>query len=437
MTATATTPQPQPFDWIKQLPTAILQADEIPLFGKAPPFPWDKLSNELSRVFQIENVVIQPSEMQWRTPDQLSAGMGSEPIYLHCAFSPLEGSLTWVMNKSDIAAIMQILLTRPPENFQALDPDFQQGFYRFLAAQVINIVNKLDFDKNLSPSLHQDTTPHEKPAFCIDVSIALPQKTFMGRVILSSALRHSWMERYADRKLGLNYNSPLAQKLQVIVHLEAGKTELTQSEWSEIVPGDFLMLDFCSFEPDSDKGRIMMTVDGVPMFRARLKQGDIKILEFPLYHEVETPMNKDESEDEDEDEFEESELEETEDEEEFEDELTEEETETEMETEEEPTEAEEPKVQSKKEQPPEKVATPSLEKKGAIKPEELPLTVIIEVGRVQMSIQKLMELQPGNVLELDIHPENGVDLVINGRRVGKGELLKVGETLGVRILDIG
>jgi flagellar motor switch protein FliN len=48
-----------------------------------------------------------------------------------------------------------------------------------------------------------------------------------------------------------------------------------------------------------------------------------------------------------------------------------------------------------------------------------------------------MELQPGNMLEVDLHPENGVDLVVNGKRIGKGELLRVGETLGVRILDIG
>lgn len=439
---TTTVPVPQPFDWIKQLPSAILQLDEVPLFGKAPPFPWEKLSNELSRIFQVENLTIQPNEMQWRAPNQLAEGMGSNPVYLNFAFAPLEGTLTWVMEHDDIAAIMQILLTKSPQSFLSIDPDFQQGFYRFLAAQVINIINKLDFDKNLSPSLHTESVPHEQPAFCIDVSIALPQKTFMGRIILSPELRHSWIERYADRKLGLNYNTPLAQKLQVIVHLEAGRTELTRSEWSSIVPGDFVMLDFCSFEPDSDKGRIMMTVDGVPMFRARLKQGSIKILEFPLFHEVEAPMNKDEKEDEDE--FEESELEETEDEDEFEEELTEEEdedlSETETETEEESTDVEEAKTPApvaKKEPPaPAATSTPQ-EKKEGIKPEDLPLTVIIEVGRLQMSIQKLMELQPGNVLELDIRPENGVDLVINGRRVGKGELLKVGETLGVRVLDIG
>ncbi|HRD55405.1 MAG TPA: FliM/FliN family flagellar motor switch protein, partial [Parachlamydiaceae bacterium] len=69
-------------------------------------------------------------------------------------------------------------------------------------------------------------------------------------------------------------------------------------------------------------------------------------------------------------------------------------------------------------------------------PEEMVLDVIVEVGRLEMSIEKLTELQPGNILEIDVRPENGVDLVVNGKRIGKGELLKLGEVLGVRILDI-
>ena len=73
----------------------------------------------------------------------------------------------------------------------------------------------------------------------------------------------------------------------------------------------------------------------------------------------------------------------------------------------------------------------------AVSPEEIPLNVIVEVGRVKMPIKSLMELKPGNLLELNVHPENGVDLVVNGSRVGKGELIQIGETLGIRILELG
>jgi flagellar motor switch protein FliN/FliY len=48
-----------------------------------------------------------------------------------------------------------------------------------------------------------------------------------------------------------------------------------------------------------------------------------------------------------------------------------------------------------------------------------------------------MNLQPGNLLELNVHPEQGVDLVVNSKKIGHGELLKIGDTLGVRVLEIG
>jgi flagellar motor switch protein FliN len=65
----------------------------------------------------------------------------------------------------------------------------------------------------------------------------------------------------------------------------------------------------------------------------------------------------------------------------------------------------------------------------------VPLTLVVEIGRLQMPLDKLLQLQPGNVLELPIHPEEGVYLVLNGKKVAKGELIKLGELLGVKILS--
>ena len=68
---------------------------------------------------------------------------------------------------------------------------------------------------------------------------------------------------------------------------------------------------------------------------------------------------------------------------------------------------------------------------------DIPLTLTIEVAQLNVTAQKLLELQPGNVLDLEISPEAGVDLVIAGRIIGKGELLKIGDSIGVRIQQIG
>jgi len=62
---------------------------------------------------------------------------------------------------------------------------------------------------------------------------------------------------------------------------------------------------------------------------------------------------------------------------------------------------------------------------------------VIEIGQIQMTMEKLLLLEPGNVLDLNINPENGVDLVVNGKRIGKAELVRLGESIGIRILELG
>ena len=68
---------------------------------------------------------------------------------------------------------------------------------------------------------------------------------------------------------------------------------------------------------------------------------------------------------------------------------------------------------------------------------EVPLHIVVEAGRLKMSLQQLLDLQPGNLLELGVSPESGVNLVVSGKVVGRGELVKVGDALGVRVLEKG
>ena len=69
--------------------------------------------------------------------------------------------------------------------------------------------------------------------------------------------------------------------------------------------------------------------------------------------------------------------------------------------------------------------------------QEIPITLTVEVAKLQMNVAKLLQLKPGNTLELNMRPEQGVALTVNGKRIAKGELVKLGESLGVKILQIG
>ncbi|MEN1928783.1 type III secretion system cytoplasmic ring protein SctQ [Luteimonas sp. MJ250] len=66
----------------------------------------------------------------------------------------------------------------------------------------------------------------------------------------------------------------------------------------------------------------------------------------------------------------------------------------------------------------------------------LPVQVEFELGRTTMSVGELADLQPGYVFALGAVVEgNNVTIRANGREAGRGELVAVGDTLGVRLLS--
>ena len=67
---------------------------------------------------------------------------------------------------------------------------------------------------------------------------------------------------------------------------------------------------------------------------------------------------------------------------------------------------------------------------------DVPLDLSVELGRARMSIQDLLNLSPGSVIELDKIAGEALDILINGRLVARGEAVVVNHKFGIRISDI-
>jgi flagellar motor switch protein FliN len=67
---------------------------------------------------------------------------------------------------------------------------------------------------------------------------------------------------------------------------------------------------------------------------------------------------------------------------------------------------------------------------------DVPLDLSVELGRARMSIQDLLNLSPGSVIELDKVAGEPLDFMVNGRLVARGEAVVVNDKFGVRITDI-
>jgi flagellar motor switch protein FliN/FliY len=67
---------------------------------------------------------------------------------------------------------------------------------------------------------------------------------------------------------------------------------------------------------------------------------------------------------------------------------------------------------------------------------DMMLPVTIEFGRTTLSMQDVLDLGPGSVVQLDRLVGEAVDVYVSDRRMAEGEVVVIGERFGVRITRV-
>ena len=67
---------------------------------------------------------------------------------------------------------------------------------------------------------------------------------------------------------------------------------------------------------------------------------------------------------------------------------------------------------------------------------DVPLQVVVELGRTEMPIQKVLDLGPGSVVELNRLSGEPINIMVNGKLVARGEVVVVDENFGIKITNI-
>ncbi len=67
---------------------------------------------------------------------------------------------------------------------------------------------------------------------------------------------------------------------------------------------------------------------------------------------------------------------------------------------------------------------------------DVPLDITVELGRASKKISDILEFSIGTVIELDKLVGESLDILANGRKIAKGEVVVVDENYGIRITDI-
>lgn len=459
-------PAATPYDWLKSIPSGLLDFNDIPLTGQSPPFPWQKFSDGLIKLFELDKLSLTPGSWNWLAPDALLSGVSGDPHIIHLGFSGYEGKAFLAIDKRDLDAVICLMLAHRPLELSPFDPSHKTAFLHFLVIAFCDQFASANWEKGLQIfQLPGDDLLPEENLLSLDVQVEFSQRSFPVRLFIDNVLREAWKQKHLPT-FNLALNPTLAKKVEIPVSIEAGVIHMKQKAWNNLRLGDLLLLDSFTLDKTFNSGSVLLRIHHLPYYKARLSEGNVILEEQPSYHEIESAMARNPTNDDSDFDFDDdTKTEHTEEESSFDldsdfdfteesDFLTEAQEETKEEADvphkEEGASAPPPppvqKTAASAQTPTASTAQPAgKEVSGVAKqtpapsasPKDIPLQIAVEVGRFQMTIEKMMELQPGNTLNLYVRPEDGVDLVVNGRRIGRGELLRFGDTLGIRILEIG
>lgn len=67
---------------------------------------------------------------------------------------------------------------------------------------------------------------------------------------------------------------------------------------------------------------------------------------------------------------------------------------------------------------------------------DIPVAITVELGRTQLQVKDIVNLNAGTVIELDKTITDPVDVFANGRLIARGEVVVVEETLGIKITEM-
>jgi hypothetical protein len=346
-----------PKEWLQKIEMALIKSEQIPSLIETFSFPWDLAAETLARTLNIPDFKLSARPSQLKMSEDLLSGMGNEPVILTLELSPIAGHLQWIMSAEDIAYLTAYCLTSD-HGHTFTDPRFQEGFYHFLALETILALDQLKVFKESSLRLLPPSLPVTENGMTLDVAISLSSKTLYGRIVCPQTFLSAFKE-YQPFQLTSLFTREDVKKKEISLCIQGGSVSLSAEEWKGLMPGDWVILDHTSYDPESDKGSVMLALGDTPILRGRIKSDGLKILDYASYHEE----------------------------------------------------------------------MPAAEEAGS-------LLLSVEFGQLRISLEKLLALEVGGFLDILVQPQQGVDIALGGKKVARGELLKLGHTLGVRLLDI-
>jgi flagellar motor switch protein FliN/FliY len=393
-------------DWIQNVCLAVEEASEVPLFGHPPTFLVEPFLEALKEALELNDLSLEISNQDFIENGSLLHSLGGNPSVLSFALEPLSSHVYLAMSQEDAGLFAMWTLSSAERAFAFQDDHLQKGYFLYAMAEVVRCLKKSGNYSDLHIRLGNEDLTQER-SFCATIRLSSLNESIFARLIIPQKTQSAIKKHYLS-KLPNFYELKSRSGMMIETSLTAGSATLTSIEMHKLQVGDFLILDDCTYHPLTKKGYVQLNVGRFPLVQLKVKESELKVLDYAYKIEGEPIMQEEDND------FpqEASSL----------DDILEDET---------------PVVDGfelSNDQPVEKIVQST--DSELFHPSAIPLTLSVEVARLSISLEKLLELQPGNILSTHLCVESGVKLCLAGRPIAKGELMNLGDMLGVKITEI-
>lgn len=426
--------EPSPYPYIEK---CLIEALDLPLNKSAFSVPTDALLDKLAELFHIEKPSLTSSDAKIIPEDELEKLFSENVFFERLIFPPIEGELYLIISPDSLKEIAHLALHKEAKEDEIASHDFLEGMKRFLVTEVLLTLNALRFNLAASALIEQKKAP-SIPGCLYPLTLTFSAHKIPFHLFATTDFLKSY-QTYVKPEKETKIPESLQKSLITEVSLEAGQFSMKLSEFSSLKEGDFITLDRCSIDPDSGHGNISFCLKQKLIFRGKIKEGQIKILEYPfdtigdlntMNDEPKIPENS-------------------------------------YPVPEKPAIPEPLSTSKPSENPSEQEAgsdtnpwiepglpplgeeasagisrpdiqEPVMKKTGSNlkNPGDISLDVHVELGRLEITAEKLLNLAPGQILDLGIHVEQGVSCMVGDTKVASGQLVKLGDLIGVRLTAV-
>ena len=381
-----------PWNWLEELDPAFLDLEGIPLSSSPKGFSLEKFEKSLCEKLKVQGVVeiLDPIPLEEHKEGEKG---------IQFSVPGLAGTIALVISRSELEELLLHLLNGKREG--SISDEYLTPFWNFIIDTLKGAFVE-SFTEANPPTIQQlDDGKPTTPALQYPLELTIGKQTFSAKMITSREFIQEWRKSNLKSSRNNRLADLLKARIEIPLDVVIGGIELPRSDWRSIEEGDILLLDHLTYNPGAEKRGCSFLFQEHPLFRIKAKTGAIKIIEqakgVKIFMPLEPGANPEQKDSE--------------------------QKEAEKEDEIGPV-------------PEGDAVVPKVDRGQPESLHDLPLQIRIEMGRFKLPLNQVLELQEGNILKVDVDPRKGVDLVVEGKVIGRGELVQIGDLVGVRITDL-